>query len=304
MVSIIIVNWNSGEQLFSCLSSLDCFENKEIVVVDNASFDGSEKSIEEMSGVTLIRSSQNLGFGKACNLGAKHAKAEYLLFLNPDAVVYPGTLDKVLSFMENSANKNVGVCGVQLIDESGDVSRSCTRFPSAIDSVRHAIGIDRLFPRLGHFMAYWSHDKTQEVDHVIGAFYFVRRRLFETLGGFDERFFVYLEDLDLSLRIRRAGWKIMYLADVQAFHAGGGTSNQVKAKRLFYSLRSRLLYAYKNFSALGAFSVLLATLIVEPFSRSAWAILRCSRSSLWETWSGYGMLWRWLPLWFLKGSTR
>lgn len=132
----------------------------------------------------------------------------------------------------------------------------------------------------------------------------VRRTTFESLGGFDERFFVYFEEVDFSYRARQAGWRSVYLADVQAFHAGGGTSNQVKARRLFYSLRSRLLYAAKHFSTAGTALVFLATLLLEPLSRSALALARRSWPALRETWQGYAMLWRWLPQWVFKGVTR
>lgn len=301
-MEIIIINWNSGSQLSECIRSIQ--SDFKIIVVDNGSIDGSEFTIEGLPNVTLIRVGENLGFGKACNLGAKYATSEYLLFLNPDAAVYPGTLVKALTYMQDPKNARVCICGVQLLDELGHISRSCARFPSALGFLAHAIGLDRAFPRLGYFMAEWPHDEIQQVDHVIGAFFLVRRAVFETLGGFDERFFVYLEDLDFSYRARQAGWASVYLADVQAFHAGGGTSNQVKARRLFYSLRSRLLYASKHFSVGGLVVTLFATLLLEPFSRSGLAIARCSCSSLKETWQGYAMLWRWLPHWVLKGVTR
>ncbi|MGV0983520.1 MAG: glycosyltransferase family 2 protein [Limnohabitans sp.] len=303
-ISIVTVNWNAGHQIKQCIDSLSGTIAQQIIVVDNASSDGSEQAVADLPGVALIRAPENLGFGKACNLGAKQASSEYLLFLNPDAAVYPGTLHKALAYMQDPANARVGICGVQLVDESGHVARSCARFPSAMGFVAHAIGLDRLYPRLGHFMAEWPHDSTRQVDQVIGAFFLVRRTLFEDLGGFDERFFVYFEEVDFSYRARQAGWRSVYLADVQAFHAGGGTSNQVKARRLFYSLRSRLLYAAKHFSAAGAVLVLLATLLVEPLSRSALAVARRSWPALKETWQGYAMLWRWLPQWVFKGTTR
>jgi GT2 family glycosyltransferase len=153
-------------------------------------------------------------------------------------------------------------------------------------------------------MAEWDHKQTRPVDHVIGAFFLVRRELFEALEGFDERFFVYLEDLDFSYRAYQSGWRSVYLGDVQAFHAGGGTSNQIKARRLFYSLRSRLLYSFKHFSWIGASAVLIATLLVEPLSRSVLALLRRSWPGLKETWAAYGMLWQWLPRWATQGVTR
>lgn len=308
MMDVIVVNWNAGHQLCTCIDSITQYAHglvKQTIVVDNGSVDGSDARIEGLPNVTLIRTGANLGFGKACNLGAQHAKSDYLLFINPDAALYDDTLPKALAFMQDPANTNVGICGVQLLDEARHVSRSCARFPSAVGFVAHAVGLDRFFPRLGHFMAEWDHAQTREVDHVIGAFFLVRRELFNALHGFDERFFVYLEDLDFSYRAHQVDWRSVYLADVQAFHAGGGTSNQVKARRLFYSLRSRLLYAFKHFSWMGAFVVLLATLLVEPLSRSAQALLRRSWAGLKETWAAYGMLWRWLPQWvWVQGDAR
>ena len=310
-LAIIIVNWNAGSQLAEVVSSIERYHHglvSSVVIVDNASTDDSLGRVETMQNLPfkplIIRNSENCGFGKACNQGAQQAKSEYLLFLNPDAALYADALPKALAYMENPVNAKVGICGVQLLDEAGHVSRSCARFPSAVGFVAHAIGLDRFFPRLGHFMAEWDHAQTRQVDHVIGAFFLVRRELFNAMHGFDERFFVYLEDLDFSYRACQSGWRSMYLADTQAFHAGGGTSNQIKARRLFYSLRSGLLYAFKHFSWMGAFAVLLATLLVEPLSRSALALMRRSWAGLKETWAAYGMLWRWLPQWVLKGGMR
>lgn len=306
-VDIVVVNWNAGHQLYDCIRSIQkygvpCVANT--IVVDNASNDGSEKTVENMTGVQVICTGKNLGFGKACNLGAQNSKSEYLLFLNPDAALYSDTLPKVLSFMQNPINAKVGICGVQLIDEFGHISKSCSRFPSAMNFVFHTIGLDRFFPKLGHFMTEWDHKQTREVDHVIGAFFLVRRVVFDALKGFDERFFVYLEDLDFSLRARNAGWHSVYFADVEAFHAGGGTSNKIKATRLFYDLRSRLLYSFEHFNLFLACLVLVSTLVLEPVSRSFFALVRRSWPSLKETWVGYGLLWQWLPKWVFKGQTR
>lgn len=199
----------------------------------------------------------------------------------------------------------VGVVGIQLIDEQGCIARSCARFPTLGMFAAQTCGLNRL-PGLRHLNMHqmdWTHTETATVDHVIGAFYFMRLSLFNSLGGFDKRFFVYLEDLDLSLRIRQEGYSCVYMTDAQVFHLGGGTSRRVKARRLFYSLRSRLLYAFKHFSWTGAMLVLLSTLLIEPLSRSALAVARRSWSSFKETWHGYAMLWRWLPRWILKRVT-
>jgi GT2 family glycosyltransferase len=306
-ILVISVNWNSGQMLSNCVNSVLNFGEyyvEKFIIVDNGSKDHSVDILPNNDLIHYIRVLDNLGFGKACNLGAQQSQAEYLLFLNPDAAVFPNTLEKVLAYMQDLAHADVGICGIQLIDESGHVSRSCARFPTPWGFVAHAFGLDKVFPRIGYFMAEWAHDNTRDVEHVIGAFYMVRREVFDSLNGFDERFFVYLEDLDFSYRARQAGWRSVYLADTQAFHAGGGTSNQIKARRLFYSLRSRLLYAFKHFSWSGAVLVMLTTLLVEPLSRSALAVVRRSWPSFKETWQGYGMLWRWLPQWWFKGVTR
>lgn len=303
-LSIIIVNWNSGLQLRTCVDSITHYGAGlliQTIVVDNGSTDDSDLSVEGLPYVTLIRTGANLGFGKACNIGVSQANSEYLLFLNPDAALYTDTLKKSLYFMENSITDKVGICGVQLIDEYGQISRHCARYPSSLGFVTHAVGLDRIFPSLGHVMAEWDHAKSREVDHVIGAFFMVRRELFEALHGFDERYFVYLEDLDFSYRAHQSGWRSMYLADTRAFHFGGGTSNQIKARRLFYSLQSRIVYAFKHFSVVGAIAVLLATLLFEPFSRSVVALLRRSWSGLLETIAAYCMLWSWLPRWIFMG---
>lgn len=305
--SIVIVNWNSGPQLRACVESIIQYGTPlvgQIIVVDNGSTDGSENAVEGMPGVTLLRTGENLGFGKGCNLGATMAENEFLLFLNPDARLFAGSLAKTIEFLQTPENSKVGICGVQLIDEHGHLQRSCARFPSASGFFAHASGIERLIPTLGHPMSEWDHATTRQVDQVIGAFFLIRRHVFEALRGFDERFFVYFEEVDLSYRAKQLGWSSVYFAGAQAFHAGGGTSRQVKAKRLFYSLRSRILYSYKHFNLFLASAVLLTTLFVEPLSRSVLAVGRRSWPFLRETWSGYGMLFRWLPKWIFRRGAR
>ena len=297
MIDVIIVNWNAGQQLLECVQSVIANGAglvAKIIVVDNDSHDGSELPFLAMAEVHLIRAGANLGFGKACNLGAANSTADFLLFLNPDAQIGPKTLSRVDAFMQSDAAKKVGIVGVQLLEGSQHVARSCSRFPTPLSMISRASGIDLVFPRLGSAMAEWDHKTTREVDHVIGAFYLIRRACFERAGGFDERFFVYIEDLDLSFRAKMSGWKTIYLADVQAFHAGGGTSSQVKAHRLFYSQRSRLQYAFKHFTIGGSLAVLLATLILEPPARILQAALRGSIQGVGEIARAYGWLWRWL----------
>lgn len=298
-LSIVIVNWNSGVQLAEAVASIARFHHdlvSSVVIVDNASVDDSLEFLSSLSNnpfsLQLVLNTENLGFGKACNLGAFRSDSEYVLFLNPDASIYADTLPKILVFMQQSSNASVGICGVQLLNDSGHISRTCARFPSPLGLVVRAIGVDRIFPRLGQTMREWDHTQNRVVDQVIGAFFLVRRELFDALAGFDERFFVYFEEVDFSYRAHQLGWHSVYLADAHAFHSGGGTSNQVKARRLFYSLRSRLQYSFKHFPWLGALGVLLATLFLEPVSRSVLAVFLRSWSGLKETWVAFGMLWQ------------
>jgi hypothetical protein len=302
-LDVVIVNWNAGDQLRDCLESIettrrDGFRLNSVVVVDNASTDGSADCLDDIDlPLVVIRNDQNRGFAAACNQGAKDSKAEYLLFLNPDTRLFEDSLIKPLAFMEQPENYKIGITGIQLVNENGQISRNCARFLTPSILFSKMFGLNMLFPRYfpSYFMNEWGHGETREVDHVMGAFFMIRRKLFETMGGFDERFFVYLEDLDLSYRANNAGWKTVYLADAQAYHKGGGTSEQVKATRMSYSLRSRILYGYKHFGWFPATLLMAGTLFLEPFSRLALAIGRGSGREAKETFKGYAMLWHTVP---------
>lgn len=303
-MNIIVVNWNAGPQLADTISSIaayHCDLVDSIVLVDNASTDDSLAQVEALGKfpfpLQIIRNKENRGFGAACNQGARSVSSEFILFLNPDTRLFENSLAVTCEFMRDPRNSRVGIVGVQLLDEVGRISRSCARFPSLAIFVAQVLGLNRL-PGLRSFNTHiseWKHDETRTVDHVIGAFYLIRRSLFESLGGFDERFFVYLEDLDLSLLARQAGYRSVFLADAQAFHAGGGTSRQVKAHRLFYSLRSRLLYGFKHFPRWQAWTLVGVTLAIEPVTRSVFSLLRGGAQDVRNTLRAYGMLIRDLP---------
>ncbi len=307
-VSIIIVNWNAGRQLRECLDSIassrrDGWRLEGVVVVDNASVDDSLAGIGETElPLRVLTNSTNRGFAAACNQGARQSASDYLLFLNPDCVVEPDAIATVVAFMQRGENPGVGVAGARLLDAGGRTWRCCSRHPRPSDFLKKASGLDALFPRLRtHLMREWDHEESRPVDHVMGSFYFVRRELFEQLGGFDERFFVYLEDLDFSVRTVHAGYSVYYLAEARVFHRGGGTSEQARAERLFYSLRSRLLYAFKHFNRGGALAVAIATLMWEPLPRLARAALRGGNAAeMRETLQAYTRLWSWL----LRGANR
>jgi N-acetylglucosaminyl-diphospho-decaprenol L-rhamnosyltransferase len=311
-LDIIIVNWNSGPHLRRCLDSMQHasrkgLESTRVVVVDNASTDGSADHPDFTAlPVVIIQNNSNRGFATACNQGAQGSEADYLLFLNPDTVLQKNSLEEPITFLNRPENAHIGICGIQLTDETGRVSRSCARFPTARDLVGRTLCLERLLPRFfpNHFLCEWDHCESCIVDQVIGAFFFVRREVFDLLGGLDEGFFAYYEDLDFSYRARQAGWSSYFLTTARAVHRGGGCSEQAKAERLCYSLQSRILYGHKHFGRTVAAAILMGTVLVEPFSRLALAGWRGSAREMWETVEGYAMLLQALPLQLVKESRR
>lgn len=306
-LDVVIVNWNAGDQLLDCLQSLShacqnpVFQLSNCVVVDNASTDGSSDGVEELSlPISLIKNRKNTGFAAASNQGAEAGSSEYILFLNPDVRLYPDSLAKALVFLAQPQNAAVGILGAQLIDENGVVQRNVARFPSPGDLFFQMLGLDRVWPSRFHplFLTEWEHQDNRAVDQVPGAFFLVRRPLFEKLNGFDERFFMYFEDLDLAYRARQAGSGSFYLADARVFHRGGGTTQQVKANRLFYILRSRAQYVAKHYGLRAGLEIILACLSVEFWMRFVWSWLRFSPKNALETVQAYLMFLKALPgLW-------
>jgi GT2 family glycosyltransferase len=228
------------------------------------------------------------------------------LFLNPDARLSPDTLSKSVAFMGTQEHSAIGILGVQLVDEHGHVSRSCARFPATSVFISKMLGLNRLAPALfpDHFQTEWDHSDSRNVDQVMGAYFFVRRSLFEQLGGFDERFFVYFEEVDFSLRAKQEGYASHFLATAQCYHKGCGTSDQIKARRLFYSLRSRILFAFKHFSLPNAIALFLATVIVEPLPRIGQAVARASFHGVTEVAQGYWLLLKAMPHILSRGLSR
>ncbi len=302
-VDIIIVNWNAGAQLRQCLDSIAAadltgLQLERVVVVDNASTDGSADTLSSSSlPLLVIRNRENRGFAAACNQGVRGSTAGYLLFLNPDTVLMRDSLRVPVSFMDIPVNSRVGICGIQLTDESGRVAQSCSRFPTAFMFISKMIGLQTVLPPAlaRQPMTDWDHATSRDVDQVIGAFFLVRRGLFDDLDGFDERFFVYFEEVDFARRAAGKGFRSHYLADARAFHRGGGCSDQVKALRLRYNLQSRIEYALKHFSSSSATALVFATLLVEPPARLTSALLRGALSDFAEILAAYGAVWRRVP---------
>jgi hypothetical protein len=286
LLDIVIVNWNSGGFLSDCLKSVaqhphDQNMVQSVAVVDNASTDGSENvgNAGELEP-HWVHNDVNVGFSRACNQGARIGSAPYLLFLNPDTRLMEGSLSIPLAYLESTAHKNIAIVGIQMLDERGEPARSCARLPTASSMLLRSLGLDQLpwFSKYGYMMREWPHEETRRVGHVMGAFYLVRRELFEQLHGFDESFYVYLEDLDFSQRASELGAGCMYLADAAVYHAQGGSSRNIKALRLYYALSSRLIFARKHFSTFAYWAVAFSTLVLEPVIR----LIRSLASGAWD----------------------
>ena len=307
-LDIVIVNWNSGSFLRECLRSIcsACNENFElahVVVVDNDSSDGSAEGLQFPGlPLTVIKNCDNQGFAAACNQAAKGSGANYLLFLNPDTALLSDSLAAPIQFMQQAENSKIGICGVQLLDETGHVARTCSHFPTPGLLCARMLGLDKLFPRLipPQFLSENELRFSQTVDQVIGAFMLVRRRLFQELGGFDERFFLYFDDVDLSLRSRQLGYGSYFLSEARACHAENKCTRNVQGTALFYYLRSRIKYSWKHFGTFQGIAVLFATICLEPLGRVVRGIYRGSLAELRETFTAYLKLWRETPRLILK----
>jgi N-acetylglucosaminyl-diphospho-decaprenol L-rhamnosyltransferase len=274
-IHIVVVNWNTGAYLRECLESiarsqLDRVELARVTVVDNGSSDGSADGLEGVAlPLELVRNRHNAGFGAACNQGAAGSTADHLLFLNPDTRLREDTLAVVGRFMDGPEAADVGICGVRVVDETGAPAISCARFPTLRIVLGKMTGLDRVAPRVfpSHHLPAAELDRSRPVDQVIGAFFLVRRELFERLGGFDRRYFIYYEEVDLALRARRQGARSYFLREATVMHAENVSSSRVPALRLYHSERSRLLYALAHWQRGHALALLALTFTVEPLAR-------------------------------------
>ena len=201
-LSIIIVNWNAGSQLSDAVDSIAQYHHglvSTIIIVDNASIDDSLAQIEKMNNLPfqlqVIRNSNNLGFGAACNQGAAQVKSEFILFLNPDTRLFEDSLANPIDFMQHPRNSGIGICGIRLVDENGNFSTSAARFPTLKVIVANVFGLSRFYPKIfpAHLMTSNDLLESSSVDQVIGAFFLIRKYVFDRCGGFDERYFVYFE---------------------------------------------------------------------------------------------------------------
>lgn len=257
-VSIIIVNYNTRNLTLQCLNSLYKTTNDinfEVIIIDNASSDDSVVQIEKyFPQVILIKSKKNLGFGKANNLGAKLCNGKYLFLLNSDTILINNTILHFFNYMENNIDKSIACCGASLIDKNKKPTISAGNFPSLIQE----------FSDLGFYKFYRNYyinklspgyiipideNKIKEVDYISGADIFIHKNVFMRLSGFDSDYFMYFEETDLFLRLKKLNLKSVILTSEKIIHLEGGSlinSNKININKIKLIYKSKSLYYRKN----------------------------------------------------------
>ena len=247
ILSVVIVNFNVNYFLEQCLSSIKKAVNQslllsgntEVFIVDNASSDGSLAFLEPLyPEFHFIANRENTGFAKGNNQALPHCSGAFILFLNPDTIVAEDSLDQCLSFFQKQTD--AGAVGVRMIDGSGIFLKESKRgFPSPMTSFFKMSGLAACFPSSRLFAAYYAGHLDPKANHPVeilsGAFMMVRKEVLEKTGGFDEQFFMYAEDIDLSYRIGKAGFQNYYLASTSIIHfKGESTRRDIRYVKQFY----------------------------------------------------------------------
>jgi GT2 family glycosyltransferase len=223
----------------------------EIIVIDNNSSDGSKEYLpQKFTGVKFIFNDANLGFAKACNQGSKISSGNYILFLNPDTILSETCLKDCISFFE--AHTDAGAVGVKMLDEKGNFLKESKRgLPSPSTSFYKLFGLTAMLPGSKTFARYYQghlqENENNPVDVLSGAFIMIKKEVFEKVNGFDESFFMYGEDIDLSLRITQLGYKNYYLGKISVTHLkGGSTTYNYKYVRDFYGAMDLFVKKHYN----------------------------------------------------------
>jgi GT2 family glycosyltransferase len=252
-VSIIIVNWNTRRLLLDCIKSiLDNTKNVdfEIIVVDNASSDGSVDAVSNsFPEVRLIASDKNLGFAAGCNRGFEVSNGNFIFYLNPDTLVDSEALFELVCFLKDK--REVGIVGPLLIDKNYNSQISSFGiFPSAKEAFLHAIRIWRIAPKSKIAKDFLKTPENKNgwvyTGHLLGAALLARRELIEDLNGFDEKYFLFLEETDLCFRTLKAGWKLAYNTNIKIIHLGEQSMMNILHKSGGLYIRSYNTYCKKH----------------------------------------------------------
>jgi GT2 family glycosyltransferase len=260
-ISIVIIGWNSKPYLEECLESLSVappLRSMEVIVVDNASTDGSADMVESrFPQVKLIRSADNLGFAKANNLAIQQSCGRYVGLVNPDVKVLPGCLDALADYLDE--NPSVGNVGPRILNSDMTLQSSCRRFPTLWNNLCSATGLASAFKnsRLlsGEHMLFFPHDRTLPVDVLVGCFWLLRREATEEIGLLDDGFFMYGEDVDWCRRCWQAGWQIVFFPGAEAIHHRGTSSASQPIWSAVAQQQSIIHYWSKHHGVLGLLGI-------------------------------------------------
>jgi GT2 family glycosyltransferase len=282
-LSIIIVNWNTRDITRNCLRSVREHVSGiayEVIVVDNASSDGSVEMIRaEFPDVRLIANDANLGFGRANNQAMRVARGEFFFLLNSDTVIFDEAIQRLVKFiMDDPA---IGIAGCKLLFEDRTLQASCSRFPSIRCALLEDLMLYKFLPRRlqGELLlgGYWPHDRARDVDAVWGAAMLVRREVFEQTGGFDERIFMYGEDLEWSMRVRDCGWRIAFTPAAAIIHLNHKSSEKKYGDERIDLCHKRAYEIYRRRAGFAAMSVLMLIKTIGALIRVGYFGLRASR---------------------------
>jgi len=264
-LSVIIVNYNVRQFLESALTSLEKAKaglRVEVFVVDNASDDGSVEMVKtKFPNVCLIESTTNLGFSRANNLALKKACGEYILLINPDTVVQEDTFHVMLEFFRE--HPDAGLAGCKILNPDGSFQLPCRRsFPTPWVAFTKIFGLSTLFPQSRWFgkynLTYLSPDETYDVDAVSGSFMMLRREVYYRVGGLDEQFFMYGEDLDWCYRISQAGYKVYYVHSTKIVHFKGESTKRSDIDEIKRFYQAMQLFVEKHFGGVVALKLFLS----------------------------------------------
>lgn len=265
-MSVVIVGWNARRYLELCLESLAGApprRSMEVLVVDNASSDGSAEMIEtRFPWVKLIKSPENLGFAKGNNLAIRQCEGRYIALVNPDVIVFPGCLDALADFLDQ--NPRVGNVGPRVFEPDMSMQSTCRRFPTLWNNFCSATGLATRFKNsrffAGEHMWYFPHDRTLKVDVLVGCFSFIRRETFDIVGLLDEGLFMYGDDVDWCRRCWKAGWEVVFYPGARAIHDRGKITAPYPVRFALAQQRSVLYYWSKHhgfWGMLGIRSIML-----------------------------------------------
>jgi len=256
-VSVVIVSWNTKGLLRNCLNSVYEQTSKaalEVFVVDNDSPDKSAEMVAaEFPQVKLIANTDNKGFALANNQAMEVSTGRYVLLLNPDTIILDGAIDKMMAYYDSMPNAKLGVLVCKLLNDDGTLQKSVNRFynfwRSFLDN-RFMYGILAKMGGEKLLTSHWEHDSLREIDWAYGAVMFFSREVMEKVGVLDPQFFIYAEEMDYFLRVKKAGYKSWFLPDIEIVHYGKSSSRQKRAAMFIQNYKSFYLFLKKHYSPL------------------------------------------------------